>query len=135
VVDQESQNFRELLGYVFLEWSADYAVVGLQVEARHMNRTGFLHGGVICTLLDVCCARAGCFPEDKDRQPLAVTLSYSVSFIGQTGAGPVRAVGRKQPGGRKIFAAAGQLFAEDGSVVAIGQGTYQYRKQTVDIFR
>ena len=44
--------FAQLVGYRLDEWELDYAEVDLDLERRHLNRTGVLHGGVIATLID-----------------------------------------------------------------------------------
>ncbi|HAJ43867.1 MAG TPA: PaaI family thioesterase, partial [Alcanivorax sp.] len=62
-----SHGFPALLGLEFLEWEEGRVVVGMQVDDRHLNLGGRVHGGVLATLLDVAGACAGTFCPYPDR--------------------------------------------------------------------
>ena len=119
--------FQALIGYRIIEWSEGLAVVELAVGPQHLNRSGVLHGGVLTTLIDTVCGYAGCYCAVPGRVRRAVTLSLTTNFTGQVGDGVLKAVGRKQTGGRRIFYCSGEVFDADDALVAVGQGTFRYR--------
>ena len=47
--------FRRLLGYRTAEWREGHAVLEMDLDERHMNRAGVLHGGALATLIDTAC--------------------------------------------------------------------------------
>ena len=57
----------------------DY-VVELPIEPRHLNVGGFVHGGVICSLLDTAMARSW-FMREGNRELTAGTLEMKVNFL------------------------------------------------------
>jgi uncharacterized protein (TIGR00369 family) len=127
LTDEEPSGFQRLLGYRLVEWGEGHAALELDVEARHLNRAGVLHGGVLTTLIDTACGFAGTWTGEPGRRRLTVTLSLTTSFTGQVTTGTVRAVGRKVGGGRKIYACTAEVFGPDGAVIAVGQGSFRYR--------
>ncbi|PWV57759.1 uncharacterized protein (TIGR00369 family) [Plasticicumulans acidivorans] len=119
--------FRQLLGFELTQWSADQAVVELDIGPQHLNLAGVLHGGVLTALIDVACGFAGCWSADPQRPRRCVTLSLTTSFTAQASGGRIRAVGRKRAGGRRIFAASCEVFDAGGQLLAFGEGTLRYR--------
>ncbi len=119
---------RALIGY-----SIDAGEVGgpvrtsLVVEARHGNRNGRLHGGIISMMLDAACG----FTVSKHfggglPTTALVTLNLSTNFIGSVQIGErVTAVGQFTGGGRRIAYASGEMRAEDGRVIATAQASFR----------
>jgi uncharacterized protein (TIGR00369 family) len=50
--------FSELIGPLYINQSGALPVVGVEVEARHANRRGRAHGGLLMTLADIALSRA-----------------------------------------------------------------------------
>ena len=119
--------FQALLGFTLEEWGHGEALVELRPEARHMNRGGAPHGGVLATLIDVAGGYSGCFCPHPGRVVSAQTVSLSVSFVGKAPHGVLRARGRLIGGGRRIFFARVEVSGEDGALVASGEASYAYR--------
>lgn len=121
--------FRDLVGYRVEEWSEGRAVVALDVGAQHSNRGGYLHGGVLTTIIDAACGLAGCYCTVEGNYRGAVTLTLNTSFLraGQAGK-TVRAVARVRGGGRSIYTAAADVLDDAGHLLATGQGTFRYRR-------
>jgi uncharacterized protein (TIGR00369 family) len=120
--------FAALVGYRLVDWQEDRAEIALDVEARHLNRSGIAHGGVAATLLDTVLGYAGCHCAVPGRVRRAVTLSLTVNYIGAVEAGTTLvAVGRRVGGGRRVFYAEGEVRGPDGALVATGSGVWRYR--------
>jgi len=120
--------FQSLLGFELAEWRAGAAVVVLRADARHMNRGGAPHGGVLATLVDAAGGYAGCWCAHPGRVVSAQTLSLAVSFVGPARGALLRASGTVIGGGRRIFFARVEVTGEDGALVASGETSYAYRR-------
>lgn len=121
--------FRDLVGYRVEEWSEGRAVVILDVGGQHSNRGGYLHGGVLTTIIDAACGLAGCYCPVPGNVRGAVTLTLNTSFLraGQAGK-TIRAVGTVRGGGRNIFTAGADVMDDAGHLLATGLGTFRYRR-------
>ena len=124
----QPSGFQQLLGYRLLDRGEDFAVVGLALEDKHLNRFGVAHGGVLTTLIDTACGLAATWCPFPGRARYVLTLSLSSSFIGQARGGLIRAVGRKKGGGRRVVFCAAEVLDADDRLVAMGEGTFRYRE-------
>lgn len=123
------QGFSQLLDYRLLVWRPDHAEVVLEIAPKHLNRSGVLHGGVVATLIDTACGYAGVHTAEPGRIRRAVTLSMTVSFLGQAPLGAVlTARARRTGGGRNIFFSRCEVADGEGHLIATGEGTYRYRQ-------
>src|SRR6266849_2241494 len=124
------RGFNVLLGYRLAEWRDDFARLDLALDARHLNRSGVVHGGVLATMLDVALGYAGIFSAEPGRVRRAVTLSMTTSFLGQAKSGMLSCLARRRGGGRTIFMATGEVLDEGGKLIALGEGTFRYIAET-----
>lgn len=125
--------FADLLGYQLVRWQADEADVALLVEKRHLNRSGLMHGGVLCTLLDTACGYAGCYVAIPGRRRRALTLSLNTQFIGAGRLGMrLLATGRRTGGGRSIFFSRAEVRDETGVLIGSAEGAFKYRGNSGD---
>jgi len=123
--------FAEVIDYRLDDWAEDYAAVTLEVGERHMNRSGVIHGGVLTTLIDTACGSAGCYRPPPQPGRRAVTLALTAQFIGPVRIGAyLAATARRTGGGRQFFFAHCELHDRDGRLVATGDGTFKYRRET-----
>lgn len=53
--------YLEFLGFRLTQWKQGFARLEMQVRPDHRNTVGFLHGGVISSLLDIAGAVAGSY--------------------------------------------------------------------------
>jgi uncharacterized protein (TIGR00369 family) len=120
--------FAQLVGFEVEEWADGRAVVALELDGRHVNRSGAMHGGVMTTIMDIAGGYAGCYGGPSGPARRAVTLSLTTSFIGQARTGRIRAVGRVRGGGQRIFASSIEVLDADDNILAIGEGTFRYRR-------
>ena len=119
--------FNQMLGIRLTEWAAGRAVLELDVAGEHLNRSGYVHGGVLMTLLDAACGYAGTWSEAGEGARLCVTLDLTTSFVAPAKAGRLTTVATVSGGGRKIFFARAEVRDEAGALLAMGQGSFRYR--------
>jgi uncharacterized protein (TIGR00369 family) len=122
----QPERFADLVGYRLAAWRDDHAEIVLTLGLQHVNRTGRLHGGVLCTLIDAACGYAGTFAVGGTPRN-ALTLALTTQFLAPAHAGQrLTATGRRIGGGRRIFFAAAEVHDEAGRLVARGDGTFRY---------
>ncbi|EMP54463.1 hypothetical protein MSNKSG1_15936 [Marinobacter santoriniensis NKSG1] len=119
--------FHNLLGYRQVSWEEDEAVISLELQPRHLNLGGVIHGGVLTSLLDIAMAEAGTYCPYPGRMRKAITLSLTTTFTGQCSGGVIRVTGRKRAGGTRIFNSTGEVHDEQGNLLAIAEGTFRIR--------
>ena len=127
IQDLADSAFNEIIGFRITEWREHYVELTLTLKPMHLNRSGVVHGGVLATLIDAAGGFAGCYCSVPGNIRRALTLSMSSQFTGQTRNGTIKAIGRRNAGGRKIFFASIEVFSEQNELIALGQGNYRYR--------
>jgi len=120
-------SFARTVGFKVVKWQRDHAELELKVGPRHINRGGFVHGGVLMTLLDAACGYAGTYHDPDEPPRLGHSVSITTSFIGNVSKGTLRTVGRKTGGGTRLFFATSEVLAPDGQVLAQAQCVFRYR--------
>jgi uncharacterized protein (TIGR00369 family) len=110
------------LGMRFTAWSHDEVEMSLTLEARHLNRNGTAHGGVIMTLLDTTCSAVGCRLVNGEIHGRVVVVSLTTNFIAPAREGVIRARARKTGGGRRMFMMQGEAFDASGARIATASG-------------
>lgn len=119
--------FHAVLGYRPVEWSDGLAVLELDLQPHHLNLGGVVHGGVLCSLLDVVCAQAGTYTPEPGKIRKAITLSLTTTFTGQASQGRILAIGKLRSRGTRIFNSSGEIFDSEGRLLAMGEGTFRLR--------
>jgi len=119
--------FGDLVGYELTLWEADRAEVSLTLDARHMNRSAVMHGGVLTTLIDTACGYAGTYGPPDAPPRRAFTLSLDAQFIGAARSGErLVAKAERSGGGRSIFFSSCRVLSADGRLIGQGSGTFKY---------
>ena len=92
----------------------------VRVGPEHTNNLGIVHGGVICTLLDIAMGTAA---RCTLGQPV-MTLDMQTSFIAP-GRGVLIGEGRVLRAGRSILFCEAEVRTEDGELVAKASGLFK----------
>jgi uncharacterized protein (TIGR00369 family) len=98
------------------------AVVALDVEAKHRNLMGTLHGGMISTLADTATGVA--MGSSLDEGLSWTTTSLSVTFLSAGREGIARATGRVVKRGRRFGYAEADVESADGTLLARATATF-----------
>ena len=94
--------YHAMLNYQHRDWGRGFSTVILQIEPKHLNLAGVLHGGVLSGLLDIVCAQSGIYFPDEQVIRRSVTLSLTTTFTGQCSEGLITACGKVRAQGRRI---------------------------------
>lgn len=119
--------FHSVLGYRQASWEENEAAIELELQPKHLNMGGVIHGGVLSSLLDIALAQAGTYCPYPGRVRKAVTLTLTTTFTGQCSSGTIRITGHKRAGGTRIFNSTGEVHDDKGNLLAIGEGTFRIR--------
>ena len=70
--------YLEFLGFKLTTWKEGFARLEMPVRPDHRNTVGYLHGGVISSLLDVAGAVAG--SHRTSREMVSITINLNVNI-------------------------------------------------------
>lgn len=118
---------QRLVGYVLDVGRGDgRARCHLDVDARHTNRHGVLHGGFCSVMLDNAMGATASLSLDPTGRRPFMTLSLTTQFLAPARAGQrVTATGRILGGGRSTLFIEGELVDETGRLIATAQGVFK----------
>lgn len=100
----------------------DEVDVSLQVEPRHLNLAGTLHGGMIATLADTATGLA--YRTGLEEGASAFTSSLSMTFLRPGGVGVVTARGRVVKRGSRFGYAEADVEDAEGRLLARATATF-----------
>jgi len=118
--------FRQLLGYRIVVWREGHAELVMDLEAKHMNGLGIVHGGVYATLLDAAQGHAVTFCPVPEHTRICVTISLTTSFLSAAREGQVRAIGRLIGIHDRVATANAEMYHADGTLLAAAQASFRY---------
>ncbi len=118
----ENKDFNEEIGLSPKGFVDGRYVIELAVEARHHNVMGFVHGGVLCTLLDTAMARSffHSLPEEKRK---GATLEMKVNFLKSATTGRITAYGKLVNATKRTAYVEGHAEDDEGRLLAKASAT------------
>jgi acyl-CoA thioesterase len=114
----EKDRFATSSGMSLLELRPGFARTSLEVEDRHLNGLGTVHGGAIFTLADFAFGAAV-----NAGGKLAPAISTHMSFLKATRSGTLLAEAVEVSRSRKLAVCTVRVTNEAGELVALFQGT------------
>ena len=126
-------NFRDLVGYRLVEWEEGRARLALDIDDRHMNRSGLLHGGVLTTVMDAAGGYAGTYCTVQGNVRRCVTVSLDAKFLASAAGQRITVDARLVGGGRQLFFADIEVGDDTGLRLAVGHGVYRLRRGSEDL--
>lgn len=119
-----------LIGYrIDLNDPSGLATVTLDIEAKHRNRNGTLHGGIHAMMLDAAAGFAASrFLAGEQTLTPVLTLSLSTSYVAAAAEGQVVATGKVTGGGYKIVYANSEIRDAAGQVLSTASGVFKRAK-------
>ena len=113
--------FQELVGYE-LETGEGRCLAHLDVDERHMNPNGVVHGAVLFALLDT--AMGGATMSVVEPGHWCATIDVNIRFLSPCMSGRVTAEVTVRKAGRRIVHLDGVVRGEDGKEYAAATGAY-----------
>ena len=111
----------ELLGIEFVEAGDGRCTMRLEVEERHENPMGTLHGGILCDLADAAMGMAY-FSTLGDGESFT-TLELKINFLRPVTRGSLIARGRVVHGGRTVGLTECDVVDADDRLIAHATST------------
>jgi uncharacterized protein (TIGR00369 family) len=119
----ESSAFQTgFIGAALERVAPDEVDVSLEIEPRHLNLSGTLHGGMIATLADTATGLA--YRTGLSEGEHALTSSLSVTFLRPGGIGVVTARGRVLKRGSRFGYAEADVEDAAGRLLARATATF-----------
>lgn len=116
--------YLEFLGFKLIAWKEGYTKIEMPVRPEHRNTVGFLHGGVIASLLDIAGAVAGSYGVSKDF--VSITINLNCNFMAPHTAKTVIVEGELIRTTTSLFFAQAKLIDPDSKrLCATATGTYK----------
>ena len=116
--------YLEFLGFKLVSWKQGYARIEMPVRGEHRNTVGYLHGGVISSLLDIAGAVAGSYGDAKES--VSITVNLNVNFMAPHQANKVIAEGELIRTTTSLFFAQAKLLdPTNNRLCATATGTYK----------
>jgi uncharacterized protein (TIGR00369 family) len=116
--------YLEFLGFKLIAWKAGYTKIEMPVRPEHRNTVGYLHGGVIASLLDIAGAVAGSYGVTKEY--VSITINLNCNYMAPHTAETVIVEGELVRTTSSLFFAQAKLFDPDNKrLCATATGTYK----------
>lgn len=116
--------YLEFLGFRLVAWKEGFTKIEMLVREEHRNTVGYLHGGVIASLLDIAGAVAGSYGVSE--QFVSVTINLNCNYMAPHTSGTVIAEGELVRTTTSLFFAQAKLFdPESNRLCATATGTYK----------
>jgi uncharacterized protein (TIGR00369 family) len=116
------------LGFKLTEWKEGFARLEMPVRPEHRNTVGYLHGGVIASLLDIAGAVSGSFGTSE--KFVSVTVNLNCNYLSPQRADTVVVEGELIRANKSLFFAEARLFdPEHKRLCATATGTYKRQER------
>lgn len=121
-----TRGFNGRLGFDLVEWREGFARVVVDLDDRHQNRQGGIHGGVTAALVDAATGFCGIYDPDPEKRRGNVTVSLNVNYTGRPKGSRLTCTAELLRAGRRIYFASALVHDDTGHLVASGEAVYAY---------
>jgi uncharacterized protein (TIGR00369 family) len=102
------------------ELSDKVSVVSLTINDKHKQRLGFVHGGVIATMVDVA---MGSLVVAATGKP-AVSVEINVNYLLSASEGIIKAIAHLKRLGKRLHYAEADVVDDKGNILSTATGIY-----------
>lgn len=121
---QYEGTYLEFLGFKLATWKEGFARLEMPVRPDHRNTVGFLHGGVIASLLDIAGAVAG--SHGIADEFVSITINLNCVFLAPHRGNTVIAEGELVRTTTSLFFTQAKLLDDEHKLLcATATGTYK----------
>ena len=121
----ERSSFHTWAGMEVVSAAVGEVTVAMDVEERHVNLQGFVHGGMLAILADTACGLSIRSAMEPGR--LHVTTDLDIHFLVPAGPGRLLGRGRAVKVGRSLAFAEASIEDEEGRLLARAQSRFSVR--------
>lgn len=120
--------YLEFLGFRLAAWKDGFARLEMPVRDDHRNTVGYLHGGVISSMLDIAGAVSGSYGISNDM--VSVTVNLNIQFMAPHQGQMVVAEGELLRVTKSLFFAQSKLLdADNNRLCAMATGTFKRQER------
>jgi len=124
--------YLQFLGFKLTAWTEGFARLEMPVRPEHRNTVGYLHGGVIASLLDIAGAVSG--SHGISQEFVSVTINLNCNYMAPHQAQTVVAEGELIRVTKTLFFAQAKLLdPENNRLCATATGTYKRQERKSDV--
>jgi uncharacterized protein (TIGR00369 family) len=118
----ERSSFHTWAGMEVVSAAAGEVTIAMDVEERHVNLQGFVHGGMLAILADTACGLSIRSAMEPGR--LHVTTDLDIHFLSPAGPGRLLGRGQAVKVGRSLAFAEASIEDEEGRLLARAQSRF-----------
>lgn len=107
------QSFMSSVGATLVKVLPGEIHIGLPYRATHLQQHGYLHGGLVASILDSACGYAALSLMPAERE--VVTVEFKINFLSPADGDNFVAVGRVVKSGRTLTVCSGEVLAQRGA--------------------
>ena len=120
--------YLEFLGFKLAQWKDGFARLEMAVRPEHRNTVGYLHGGIISSLLDIAGAVSG--SHGISNEIVSVTINLNTNFMAPHKSDLVVAEGELVRSTRSLFFAQSKLMDPVNNMLcATATGTFKRQER------
>ena len=117
---------QRMMGYVLsFDKATKVLSCWLDIEPKHLNLHGALHGGIITTLLDSVSGYAASLAYDETGQTPFLSITLNAQFLSSANKGRVTATATITGSGRKLNFVDAVLKDDKGTTLATSMGIFK----------
>jgi 1,4-dihydroxy-2-naphthoyl-CoA hydrolase len=118
--------FADEIGTEWVDFDPDHARAKIEVERRHLQPFGIVHGGVYATLAESICS-AATYNAVRDDGMVAIGQANDTTFLRQISEGTITATARTRHRGRTTWIWDVDITDDEGRVCALSRMTIAVR--------
>ena len=124
--------YLEFLDFRLTSWKEGFARLEMPVRDDHRNTVGYLHGGIISSLLDIAGAVSG--SHGISTEMVSVTVNLNTNFMAPHKGAIAVAEAELIRSTRSLFFAQSKLFdADSNRLCAIATGTFKRQPRKTEV--
>ena len=124
--------YLQFLGFRLTSWKEGFARLEMPVRNDHRNTVGYLHGGIVSSLLDIAGAVAG--SNGVSNELVSVTVNLNTNFMSPHKGAVAIAEGELIRSTKTLFFAQSKLIdAESNRLCAIATGTFKRQPRKTEV--
>jgi len=120
MINQRPGGYNRAIGLRFVQATADEVVAELEIDERHRQPYGLVHGGVLAGMIETLCSTGAALNVLLEGHS-TVGLENTTSFLRAVRSGTLRGTARPLVRGRRSHVWEAQILDDRGRLVATGR--------------